>query len=303
MSNRENRRHGGVVGPVILIGLGVIFLLNNLGLLNWSVWEIFFRLWPILLVAVGLDLILGRRSIWGSLLAVVLTFAILGLAVWLASMDIGVARRFRTETVTQPLDQVDQAELILDLALGRLTVHAAPRADNLIEGTVDLVGQETLARTFDAEDGRSKLVLRSESGTSGPFTAAGAWERLWDLQLSPDVPLRLETNVGIGQQEIDLTGLALESLEVEHGIGQSRVTLSAERSFQARISGAIGQTVVVIPEPLAARVLLSTGLSGRQLPPDYHCDEDVCVSPDYDTADHRVDLEVSQAIGNLVITH
>ncbi len=303
MSSRENRRHGGVVGPVILIGLGVIFLLNNLGLLDWSVWEIFFRLWPILLVAVGLDLILGRRSIWGSLLAVVLTFAVLGLAIWLAGTDIGVGRTFRTETVVQPLDDVEQAELTLDLAVGRLTVRAAPRVDNLVEGTVDLVRQETLARTFDAENGRAKLVLRSESGTFGPFTTAQAWERLWDLRPSPDVPLRLETNVGIGQQELDLTGLALESLEVEHGIGQSRVTLSAEGSFRARVSGAIGQTVIVIPEPLAARVELNTGISGRQLPPDYHCDEDVCVSPNYETADHRVDLEVSQAIGNLLITH
>ncbi len=303
MSSRENRRHGGVVGPVILIGLGIIFLLNNLGLLDWSVWEIFFRLWPILLVAVGLDLILGRRSIWGSLLAVVLTFAVLGLAIWLASTDIGEGRTSRTENVTQPLDQVGQAEVALDLAVGRLIVRAAPRADNLVEGTVDLVGQETLARSFDAEDGGTKLALRSESGAFGPFTTAGAWERSWDLQLSPGVPLLLETNVGIGQQELDLTGLALESIQVEHGIGQSRVTLPAEGSFEARVSGAIGQTIVVIPAPLAARVQLSTGLSGRQLPPDYLCDEDVCVSPDYETADHRVDLEVSQAIGSLVITH
>jgi len=28
-----------LVGPLILIGLGVIFLLNSLGMLAWSVWE------------------------------------------------------------------------------------------------------------------------------------------------------------------------------------------------------------------------------------------------------------------------
>ncbi|MFQ5812923.1 MAG: LiaI-LiaF-like domain-containing protein [Anaerolineae bacterium] len=67
----EPKRRVSLVGPVILIGLGVIFLLSNMGLLAWSVWEVIFRLWPILLVALGLEIILSRLSAWGSLLAIV----------------------------------------------------------------------------------------------------------------------------------------------------------------------------------------------------------------------------------------
>jgi hypothetical protein len=66
MDEKRDDRRRSLVGPVILIGLGVVFLLNNLGVLAWSVWEVILRLWPILLVAAGLDLLLGRRSIWGS---------------------------------------------------------------------------------------------------------------------------------------------------------------------------------------------------------------------------------------------
>ena len=47
-------RHGGLVGPAILIGLGVVFLLNNLGMLDWGIWNILLRLWPLLLIAIGL---------------------------------------------------------------------------------------------------------------------------------------------------------------------------------------------------------------------------------------------------------
>ena len=78
----ERRRRGSLVGPLILIGLGVVFLLNNLGILSWSVWEVIFRLWPILLVAIGLDLLVGRRSTLGSLLALALTLIIL-LRLWM----------------------------------------------------------------------------------------------------------------------------------------------------------------------------------------------------------------------------
>src|SRR5512139_225381 len=81
MDSRE--RHGGVVGPVILISLGVIFLLNNLGWLDWSVWSTVLRLWPVLLIGAGLDILFGRRSMWGSLLVALLLLAVLAGAIWL----------------------------------------------------------------------------------------------------------------------------------------------------------------------------------------------------------------------------
>ena len=51
----ERHEHrGGFVGPTILIGLGILLLLSNLGMLQWSVWDTAWRLWPILLIAAGL---------------------------------------------------------------------------------------------------------------------------------------------------------------------------------------------------------------------------------------------------------
>ena len=55
-------RRGGLVGPIILIGLGVVFLLNNLGFLEWSVWDVLLRTWPLLLIAWGIDLLIVRRT-------------------------------------------------------------------------------------------------------------------------------------------------------------------------------------------------------------------------------------------------
>lgn len=303
MSNREHRRGGAVVGPVILIGLGIIFLLNNLGYLDWNVWEIIFRLWPVMLVAVGLDLLFGRYSIWGSLLAVVLTFAVLGLALWLSAMDVRVGRTARTQSIAHPVDEVNQAELLIRPGVGGLGIQAGANSDNLIEGTVHLARDESFSHQFDVEDGRGSLVLETERGAFGPFAVAWSREQLWNLRLSPDVSWQLETDLGVGEQNLDLTGLTVDELRVSQGIGQSTITLPAEGRFNAQIDGGIGQTVVVIPETLGARVLVDTGISGRRLPPGYVCEDDVCLSPNYDTADHRVELEVSQGIGSLVIRH
>jgi len=53
MSNGEaglqQKRHGGLMGPVVLITIGVLFLIGKLGL-GYS----FHQLWPVLLIVIGL---------------------------------------------------------------------------------------------------------------------------------------------------------------------------------------------------------------------------------------------------------
>ena len=87
------------------------------------------------------------------------------------------------------------------------------------------------------------------------------------------------------------------------GVGQTRVILPDEGRFQAKIDCAIGQTIVVIPAGLEARIRVDTGLAASQLPAGYQRRDDIYTSPGYATAENRVDLEVSQAIGNVTIRH
>jgi hypothetical protein len=303
MSEEKRNRRGGIVGPLILISLGVIFLLNNLGVLDWSVWEILLRLWPAILIAAGLDLILGRRSIWGSLLALVLTFAVLGVALWLSGAGVGASRAMRTEEIVQPLEDLNRAEVVIDPGVGTLRVEAGVDSENLVEGEVRVSRREELVPTFSAQGESGTFRLRTDSSSFGPFAVDWMDQRDWNLQLNPSIPLRLETDLGVGRTDIDLTGLTVESLDVGQGIGQAVVVLPDEGEPDVSIDGAIGQTIVVIPENLAVRVRLDTGIAGRQIPEGYACEEDVCTSPGYETADQRVELELGQAIGSLVIRH
>ena len=68
------RRRRSIVWPVILITIGVIFLLQNFGLLSWSIWGSLWRWWPIILILVGLELFLGGagRGLVGLLVVALL---------------------------------------------------------------------------------------------------------------------------------------------------------------------------------------------------------------------------------------
>ena len=79
MNDRKQRHQAGsYFGPILLIALGLIFLVHNLGILPGSGWDTFLKLWPALLIIAGLDdLLRGEGVVWPALLIAAGTFLLL----------------------------------------------------------------------------------------------------------------------------------------------------------------------------------------------------------------------------------
>jgi hypothetical protein len=296
-TERPPRRRGSLVGPAILIGLGIIFLLNNFGWLSWSVWETILRLWPVLVIAGGLDLLIGRRSAWGSVVALVLTLVVLAGALWLYEAGPLAPSAATREQVTQALEDASRARVEIAPAVGQLVIEALPESANLIEGYVELMSGERLVQDFSVRGDEARLVLRSEGRRVVPTVGSWRQERTWDIALASGVPMDLEISMGVGQAVLDLSELTVTELYVDAGVGQTIVTLPAEGRYEARIDSAIGELVINLPEGLEARIAVDTGISARQFPSGYRRSGDVYVSPGYAGADNRVDLKLDHAIG------
>ena len=304
----EERKHyrGGFVWPVILIGAGIVFLLNNLGLVGWDVWSTLFRLWPVLLIAVGLDILVGRRFPLDSLLLAGLLVVVLALAVQ-GALPVGVNASAsgnvdRTETVSQAIDGAERATVDIRFGSGALNVTAlASDSGSLVEGTADLSRGETLRQDY------------RKSGDAGAFTleSAGTWssgpdfilapEKTWDLSLNRDLPLDLIVDAGAGQSTLDLVNLNLRSLTLDGGVGQVTVKLPAKGKYDVRIDGGVGQVIVMVPEGLAARVNVDGGLGGVTTQGAFRRDGDNYLTGDYATAENRATITVTGGVGTVAL--
>ena len=111
MEKKKSNR-GSPLGPVLLILIGGILLLNVLGVLDWSIWWSLLRLWPVLLIAAGLELLLGRWK-WGSLLATILVVAVVVTALWLTSTGVTTSGLV-TEQIRQPLGNANSADVSIN---------------------------------------------------------------------------------------------------------------------------------------------------------------------------------------------
>ncbi|HWQ12893.1 MAG TPA: DUF5668 domain-containing protein [Roseiflexaceae bacterium] len=289
---------GGLVGPVALIAAGGVLLLNNLGVLDWSVWGALLRLWPVLLIAIGLDLMVGRRSALVSLLIGLLAVAALAGGVWYLGVRPGAAAQ--TETVAYGLDGATRASVDLSLNAGELRLGAMAEPEGLIAGTVPLAPGERLEREHALRGGEARVRLRAAGAPPVNFGQSMP-DALWDLRLSRDLPIQLRIATGAGRAAIDLARLQVTSLDLSAGVGALELTLPERGRLRATVSAGVGETVVRIPAGMAARIHISGGLGEADVDPRFVRDGEYYTSADYATAVDRVDLEISSGVGRVAV--
>lgn len=129
MPDREPRRSGhAVTWGFFLLFLGTVLLLQNLELLPWDLWDTLWRLWPVLLILAGVDILVGRGHPWlAGFFTLLLLLACLLFAIW--QYERFPYRRWPTDVHIQPSDELHEAGLVIDFDQA-----VAVRMDRLFHG-------------------------------------------------------------------------------------------------------------------------------------------------------------------------
>lgn len=299
--NANQTTRGGIVGPVLLIAAGIFFLLSNLGIISMNFWDVAWRLWPIVLIAIGLDLLIGRRSIWSSLIVLIVTVGVLAAGFfWLIAND-GLASNEVTETISQPLSGAEIADVEIDFGVGRVNLNALPAdSDELIAGTIQIPEEIRVEQSFNMDGDVARYRLQTEGSVrSAPFFGDSGSRWRWDMQINPDIPLSLSVDTGVGETTLDLRQLTLETLNVDTGVGETTVFLPGRGQISASISGGVGELTVELPAGVPARIQIDTGLGGADVEGDFEQEGNVYTSPNYEDAPDRIDLRLSAGVGQV----
>ena len=293
------RRYPSLVWPVLLITAGVLFLLNNLGVLEINFWELW-RLWPVLLILTGLEIFLGHRSFVGNIIVLIITIAVVaGVVIFFVAAPDALAPSGANgvDRITEALEGVERTSLKVDFAAGQLEISGLDDSPSLIEGYLELSTKRQPAWEIDRTGDQAEMVLEY---TQGFQSRVGRGDK-WDLRLSPKVGFSLDVDVGAGEATIDLTGLDIRDLSVDAGAGQTTVIFSEEGGFSARVSGGAGRLVLEIPKETAARIRVDRGLSALDISRRFEKEGDVYLTGDWETNENRVDLEIDIGVGLVTI--
>ena len=76
-------RGGGSFFGLIVIFFGMVFLLNNLGIVPWSVWDGLWKFWPLLLVFIGIRMLIGHNWLSRLLFSLITLFVFAGILAYM----------------------------------------------------------------------------------------------------------------------------------------------------------------------------------------------------------------------------
>ncbi len=305
------RRGGGIVGPLILIVLGGILLLQNLGYLPWTIWRDIWRLWPLILVLVGIELLLGYRLRGTWLGVVIVALVVAGLAALTAFgwATVAPGAAFETRNVTQSLQGASQAAVTVRFGAGDLTIGPlADRGNDQLAGVAYQGPPELRPQsryTVSGGVGRLDVDVTGRDGRFGPF----AWLSRssvpnMNVTLSPDVPLTLNVQTGAANGRLDLSRLRVSDLELSTGATTTWVRLpeSAGTTTVHASSGAATLTIE-IPAGVAAQIRHQGGLSTLDVDQSRFpsAGPQLFRSPNYDTAANRVNLSLDSGVSTITV--
>ena len=335
MDQRRNMQYRSLFWPVILIGIGVLWLLINLNIIVDVHWSILWRMWPLLLIGIGLDLLIGRHSqIIGAMVGLLIVAIAFGGMVmapslgWMPEVDV------ITEQFSESVGAAERAQVSLDLSVGPSTVQTAVEESQLIEANITHVGEIE----FEVSGEGEKVIRLRQIDPAFGFEWVDFLDKRdlrWEIGLTPSIPLDLNLNGGVGESNLDLRELKLVDLDVNVGVGDIhlrlpampesyhadidgsvgdiRITVEPETAMVLGVDGGVGDTVIELPSDAAVRVQADTGVGNVRLPSDFLRisgdndnpvgDEGVWESKNFDDAERQIFIIFDGGVGNLTIRY
>ena len=134
--SRSGRKGRVSIVAVLLIVLGGLLLLQTTGVLPWEVWNGIWRLWPVIIIVIGISIVFGQRMPWlaGVVIAVVLVGA-LGVAFLVTPVRSVVT----VNSMQQSLEGIETVDVHVSFGAGELTLDSLPQdSPNLVEASQGL---------------------------------------------------------------------------------------------------------------------------------------------------------------------
>lgn len=293
----KRARRGSLLFPLVVIALGVVLLLTNLGVVSTDIWGELVRFWPVLLIALGIDVLVGRPS-FGSALSTLITACVI-VALGLAGFFLFGPEAWVTEqqTFAHPLGSAATARISLSCEGCSIAIDEAIDLSNLIEGTVSVRKDERLDQVTRRTG--ETVVFELESDSFLPFLRTSSQaERPWEIRLRPGIPIELSVTTD-GVIDLDLQYLRIESADVSAGREACEIVVPEAGRMILHLSGR--DVTIRVPDSVGVRIVGTASGDLTTFEEDYVEIDGGLQSPDYDASGAKVDLRLRPGVVDLEI--
>lgn len=232
---------GKVRTGVILISIGVLLLLNTTGAVDFGFWRWIGKLWPVILIAIGVEKIFSssqssnvRNLAWLSPIIIV---GVVSYAVvagqrddnsntwsdgWQWNWEDSGDEPTSTHSWSEPFNsEAKRVRLSLDMSGGRLTVRAGSDAGNVLVARASSRGDKPKTSSVLSADGvyEIEVVQRDKPDHRG--------RDQWIMKVTDSLPIDLQIEGGASRMRLDMSALKVESLDLDAGAADVDIVIGS----------------------------------------------------------------------------
>lgn len=266
-AGRYSHRTTGFLIPLILITIGVVALLRNLNFVDSAALDELFRLWPLLLVLVGVEILVTRTLPPPLAKPVALLAAVVILAAAVVYVALGprvqlvhgtqFVFRGGSSPVTEssaPLEELRRVDLRLEAGAARVSVRGADLPSELyrLRGPNQDVSLDRVHGTLRVSVSGAPLFTRGRQA---------------ELVLNNRIPWTIHVESGASSVSLELRDVRLLGVELSGGASRVILELPVPAGVvPVDISGGASSLTLSVPPGAAARVIVEGGMSSFRAP-------------------------------------
>ncbi|HXN23501.1 MAG TPA: toast rack family protein [Candidatus Dormibacteraeota bacterium] len=258
------RRRGSIGSGLILVTIGILLLLSNLR----PDFHLVARYWPLILIFLGVGKLWdysqqnwypdNRARVSGGGIALLILLVVFGVAV---SRNRGGAHwniQHKTEVVE--LQDAESVRAAIHMPAGELKISGG--ASKLLEADFDYAESEGDPHAEYSVSGKQGELNVTQIQSSKVHVHMLGRQNTWNLRVNNEVPLELSVQMGAGEGDLRLQGLALNRLEVHVGAGKLTLDLRGgwKKDLETEIHGGVGSATILLPKSVGVRVNASGGI-------------------------------------------
>ena len=303
---------------LFIICFGLFYLARNTGWLPVDIEINWMLIWPILIIFAGLSLLTGRGWLT-AIVGVVATIIILAaVALMLFGGQIGSGRTFWPSWRMRADNNLDQSDTAVkeqvvmikkDEAAKSATISLKARAGKVsVKGGS---GQALINGIYSSSFGNaatssslngSNQIAVLETFSPGPMMMFGGRAANLDLEVSTQIPIKMNIITGASSAELDLTRLVLEQLDIEAGASSLKLALGDKSKMnKVKIKAGASSVEVEVPRTAGVKIVLDSALGSLNLEGFDRIDDRNFQTPSYVQADKKIDLNFELGVSSLQV--
>ncbi|MCL5411873.1 MAG: toast rack family protein [Patescibacteria group bacterium] len=278
---------------IFLIFIGLVYLAKTTGLLNIEFNINILELWPVIIIFIGLSL-LSPKGWFSVIVSFLVTLIVLGIISFMVVSSNNKTLKQESISIKKEAG-VKSAVLDLKTGAGKLTING--KGETLVSGNFESSFAQ-LSKTSEVQGETQKVELTLKGRISWPIF--GRNPNNLDLQVNPDIPLKLNLDTGALQANLDLSNTMMEALDLDTGASTIDLTLGDKvKVSNVNINAGASTINIFLPRTVGAKVNVTSGLSSKNLTNFKKIDPNTFESANYTSSEKKITLNLVIGVSSL----